>query len=271
MNNIQKVIKYLAIALAIFIIIQIFLLTSNIFLGISNLLAKEDESKDMKNIEIKENISKLDINVSTASILIKEGNTFKIETKSSYINSKISKNELRIEEQKNTWWKNKKNSQLTIYIPKEVNFKQVSIETGAGIMSIESLKTSDLTLEIGAGKVEIEYINVENTANINGGVGSFKIKDGLLHNLKLDVGIGKTDITAKITGKSDIDSGIGQLNLNLMGLKDDYQINVKKGLGNVVVDGNIVNKVLQYGNGDYYIDISGGVGNINVIFLSEQD
>ena len=84
--------------------------------------------------------------------------------------------------------------------------------------------------------------------------------------MNFDIGVGTTEITTRITGTSEINTGVGKLELNLIGSIDDYKIKVNKGIGNVeinnktAVDGEIV------GTGSNYIDIDGGIGKVNVIF-----
>ena len=66
----------------------------------------------------------------------------------------------------------------------------------------------------------------------NGVINSSKLK-----NLDLDIGAGKATIEAYLEGRNDIDCGVGALDINLLGNKEDYQIKVNKGIGSVTVDG----------------------------------
>ena len=86
-------------------------------------------------------------------------------------------------------------------------------------------------------------------------------------NLELDMGIGRFSITATILGNSDIDHGVGEAIINLLGDAVEYQINVSKGLGSVSVDGKNINNNSIIGNGMNKIDLDCGVGSVVVNFL----
>lgn len=51
------------------------------------------------------------------------------------------------------------------------------------------------------------------------------------------MGIGKTLITSIITGKTNLNTGIGGLTLNIIGNTSDYKFKVDKGIGNVTLNG----------------------------------
>ena len=80
------------------------------------------------------------------------------------------------------------------------------------------------------------------------------------------MGIGKVEINADIKGNSTISCGIGELILDLLGNKDDYQVIVDKGVGSVKVDGIKKKDDSIYGNGLNKINIDGGIGTIHVDF-----
>ena len=80
------------------------------------------------------------------------------------------------------------------------------------------------------------------------------------------MGVGETNINALLTGKSDIDAGIGNLNIMLNGSKEDYKINTEKGIGTVRIDGDSISNNQTFGNGDNLIKIDGGIGNISIKF-----
>lgn len=89
----------------------------------------------------------------------------------------------------------------------------------------------------------------------------------ITENLDLDLGVGKITLTSKLTGINEINSGVGETNINLLGIKEDYQIKVDKGIGSIDIDGeNILNNT-YYGNGTSRVDIDGGIGSINVRFM----
>lgn len=270
MSNLQKIIKYLAIAFAIFLTFSII---SGIMYGVSSIASIFDDDKDsitekLNNLEISDNTLLLDVDISSSNITIKSGENFKAETNNKYIKTKQDKNKLYIEEKKHNFFHNDK-SELIIYIPNDYVFDGVSIDTGAGKVNIESLSTKQLYLNLGAGKVDINNLNVSKDAKIDGGAGEININAISINNLDLDMGVGKLSLTSKLTGNNKIDSGIGKMNLSLIGTLEDYKIFLDKGIGNATINGKNMKDDNIYGTGNSKLDIDGGVGSIDIDLIEE--
>lgn len=259
MSQANKIIKYIAIAFAVVLIFNIIsgLLFSFSFIG--NIF-EDDEAGELRQLEINGDISKLDIDVNSINIIIKESAIFKVETNSNHIKYAQNDNELSIKDTKKL---NRKIKDLIIYIPTEI-LEEVSIDNGAGNINIDKLSTKRLSLDLGAGKVSIDYLDVLNVASIKGGAGEISILGGEINNLSLDMGAGKLTLNAKLSGNNDIDAGVGELNLGLTGSESDYSITVNKGIGSFKIDNQNIVSGQTYGNGASKVSIDGGVGSINV-------
>ena len=90
-----------------------------------------------------------------------------------------------------------------------------------------------------------------------------------INNLKANLGIGEFVFSGKLTGKNEIDSGVGAIDIDLMDNKGNYKINVSKGLGNVTLDGQKLEMDRVYGTGENYLDVDGGIGEIKIEFKEE--
>ena len=267
MSGLQRTIKYLAIAFAIFLTFSII---SGIMYGISFIGNLFDDDKNsvtekLTDLEIDNNTLLLDIDVSSSNIIIKKGDTFKAETNNKYINSKQDNNKLYITEKKHNLVYDNDN-ELIIYIPDDFIFDGVVIDAGAGKVNIEALSTKQLYLNLGAGKVDINNLNVLENAKIEGGAGDLSITATDIHNLDLNMGIGKLSLISKLTGNNEIDCGVGEMNLSLIGTLEDYQISLDKGVGNATIDGSNMKDNNTYGTGINKIDIDGGIGSIDINF-----
>lgn len=271
MKPFQKVIKYIAIAFAIFLIVTIVSGTLAGFYAISGILglekANEIKSTDIKGIEFLDtNINTLEIDVNYTNLTIKTGNSLCVETNNTRIKCKQNNQKLEIEEEKYNWFFNNDDLDIIIYIPETINLEKVEINSGAGEINIESLYTKELELELGAGKTSIENLIVTRECNIDGGAGKVDILSELINNLDLDMGVGEVNLSSILTGKNDIDAGVGNLNINLQNSKENYTIRVNKGIGTVKIDGNSLSDGDVFGNGANYIEVDGGIGNIKVDF-----
>lgn len=274
MSAAQKIIKYLAVAFALFLTFSIISGIGYAFISIGNLFDsnKKSVTEKLEMIEIKEEdtISSMEIDVGATNITVKSGEVFQVQTNSKDIQVKQDNHKLSIQEKENSWFSNGETEDLIVSIPTEFIFQAVSIEAGAGRLEIEELSANNLNLELGAGKVTIDKLNVFDQTDIDSGAGEVEIRDGELNNLDLNMGVGKFTLNTKLSGNSIIDHGVGSFTLNLIGNKTDYQIHVNKGLGSVSLDGDEVLDNQTTGTGSNRLEIDGGVGKIDIHFTSNR-
>ena len=142
----------------------------------------------------------------------------------------------------------------------------MDITTGAAKLTVDMLSVNSLELNLGAGDVRFEYLNASSNVDIKGGAGEITIASGTLSGLTLEMGVGELNLTAILLGNSDLKFGVGESNLTLLGSKDDYKVDIEKGLGNITVDGEKVTDFGSSGNGQNHVEIEGGIGTINLNF-----
>jgi len=270
MTSAQKVIKYLAIAFAIFLIITIISTILGVLYALSGVLGLRTDSTSggpMTTISFEgAHIAVLEIDIDYTNLTIKTGEFFKVETNNNDIKCKQSNEKLEIKDEKYNWFSNYDNEDLIVYIPENLELENAEINAGAGKINIENLTTKKLSLELGAGETEVKSLNVSNECNIEGGAGRVNILGGTIKDLDLDMGIGEINLSSKLTGKSDIDAGVGNLKVNLQGDKETYKIKANKGIGNIKINGKDISNSEIYGNGENHIEVDGGVGNIDIDF-----
>lgn len=273
MNKNSKTIKYFAMALAIFCIVILFMgifgalrAIANFFDGRSHTENNETLTKLQTTVFDQEDVLTLDIHLKYSELQIVTGEKFQMQTNNPNITYSKDDQKLKIKEKTDNWLSNYSNTVFILTIPKELYLENVFLSAGAGKVKIENLITENLDFELGAGETYIQYLNVSNQAEMESGAGTLQILDGIIHNLDLDMGIGKVTISASLTGSNEINAGIGELNIHLLGVKTDYLVRVKKGLGSIKVDDQNLIDSKQYGNGSRLVEIDGGIGNIEIHF-----
>ncbi len=271
MTQAQKIIKYISIAFAIFLIVNIIsliLFGLYQFANILGLTENEDinisEMQDVDGTLINDEIDTIKIELQTSNLSIKIGDSLKLSSNSNNISYKQDNGRLKIEEEEHSWFFNKQSSNLVLYIPEDMVFKKVEIETGAGEINIETLNTQKLSFKLGAGKAQVKSLSVIDKAKIEGGAGKLEILRGTINNLDLDMGVGKFVLNAKLTGKSNINAGIGSIDIGLIDGIENYTIKANKAIGSINVNGKDFTDKFEYGNGESYIKIDGGIGSINI-------
>ena len=275
MTSAQKIIKYLALCLATFLIFLIISSLLGVFYSVSKILDIQKDNEvtmdKMSTVNFKtDDISSLDINLLFTNLIIKQGNNLHVETNNEKVHFDEENNSLKIKEDSRNWLSQNNKGDLILYLPENSQFKTVEIQVGAGKIQIENLVTDFLSLELGAGETSIQRLNVSENCKIESGAGKVSLLDGRIKNLDLDLGVGKFELTSSLLGSNKINAGIGSLELNLLGNKKDYLIKAYKGIGTIHVDEAVVSDDSTIGTGENTIKIDGGIGNIDVSFRNKD-
>lgn len=272
MREINRVIKYLAIVFACFLVVSIFAGIIKLIFAFALVTTNDDKEYDyttVDKLEVKNTVDTLVIDIGATDLNIKLGSEFKVDTNNEYIKISTKSNKLIITEEDHKFYKNDKRD-INIYIPKDYILNSTDINTGAGKIKIENLTTRKLDLDLGAGTTILDNIEVLDDTDIDTGAGKVTITNSVFNNLDFDAGVGSVTINADILGKSSIDAGVGALKVNLANNSDNYKIKVSKGLGTFKLNGKNVVDGEIYGNGENTITISGGVGSIKVNYIDED-
>ncbi len=278
MTNFQKIIKYGAIAFAIYLcitIIGMIVFGITILFGIGTGMEifqnyTEDTAMITKWEQEYTNITNLDIDLSVCQLKIKKGNTLKVDVSnvSDEFKCEAKQNKLEIKDTKvirNFWGIHDTKSEVTIYIPETIILEEINMKTGVNETEIEYLNAENMRLEIGIGKCNIKELSAQ-YAKIKLGAGETVIHKAEMERLKLEGGIGKLAFKSKITEKAEIHCGIGKMELGLIGEKEDYQIKAETGLGNFKVAGQKVSDESVIGSGDAIIEVEAGIGEMTIEF-----
>ena len=269
MTPFQRTVKYLAVAFAIFLIISII---SGILgaIGMVFGLAGGSSAGEMRTIPVSQNIHRLDLEISASTLRIVPGDRFCLESNLKDLNVREDNGTLKISEDRVDLVHSPENLSLTLTVPEGFVFEEADLDTGAGKVEISALSAHKLSLELGAGATEIDGLRADKHAEISTGAGKLTIRNGDLNNLSMDLGVGKVEFTGKLTGSSDVEFGVGESEITLLGSRDDYEIRLDKGLGSATLDGEDMHDGGVYGTGANRVDVEGGVGSIRIRF-SESD
>ena len=171
MTQAQKVIKYFAYALAIFIIISIFSLVIEVVKEVCGIYVDNDVKFD--NVEYD---NYLELDLSRVEVYIKTGDLLKAESDNKNINIKQDGNKLIVKE-KSGLLLTKNKAVLNVTVPENFEFDYVKIDTGAGSVNIDKLITNLLDVDMGAGNLKINSLLVSSKAIIDVGVGDIYLND----------------------------------------------------------------------------------------------
>ncbi len=235
------------------------------FAGCNKRTAVLDE---VKTYEVISEIHSLDIKINAADFKVERNDKFSVKSNLKYLSVSEQNGVLIIEDEAKSN-SNYSNPVLTLYVPNGVVFDDVYIETGAAKMTIGALSARTAQLKLGAGDVHFNSLNAISNAKIEGGAGQITIDNGTINDLSLQVGMGELNLTATLLGNSELDFGVGKSNITLIGKKEDYKIDVKKGLGSIKIDGKTYTDFENSGIAQNHVNIEGGVGAIDLKFQEE--
>lgn len=269
MTTTQKIIKYLAIAFALYLVISIF----SIIFGLSREIISSinNDKKESKLLEeyttISNNVNNIEsfkIDISNDDIEIKEGEKFEVKTNDPDVKFYYENSIVKIKADKTFSWhlSNSSRGTIIIYLPNEFNISELDLNLGAGKIDIDKIFVETLLMDLGAGTMTAKEINVYEKATINGGAGNINIYSGTINNLNLKLGAGNASIQSDLTGSNTLTTGVGKLNLSLSRSKDNYGFDINKGLGNITLNDFDISENTILGDGETKIKINGAVGNI---------
>ena len=265
MTSFQRIVKYLAVAFAVFLIVSII---SGICGAIALLtgLTGKSTAGSMEHYPVSGDIESLDMEISAAQVKIVSGDRFAVESNHKYLKVRLDGGKLKIDEEKVMFGASPEGVTVVLTVPKGFVFEDVDIETGAGKVEIDTLSANTLSMELGAGSTQIGCLNAATKGKISTGAGMLVVRDGKLHNLSMEIGTGRLELTGCLTGKNKLDFGLGEAELTLLGSREDYQIKFEKGIGSGTLDGNEMSGGSVYGGGENRLDIDGGIGALRIRF-----
>ena len=224
MTTFQKIVKYLAMGFATFLIVAIYsgILCAGLGIISAGRLIKNNSSVETKCENTAETC--LQVSLAISRLEIKDGDNLRVDTKNDKVTIKENGNNLIVTETGRHLFDGGDHDVVT-YVPENLKFEKVGISGGAGSIHIESLRAKELEMAIGVGETSVNSLDVEN---------------------------------AKIS------TGIGKVAIGLASTADSYEIKVSKGIGEIKFNSNSVSDGSTLGSGKSKLSVSGGIGSIAI-------
>lgn len=264
----QKAIKYAALALAILLIAAIILGIVSAVAGIAGIFGGESAAGDMETCNIGGDYERLYIDIKGGRLEIRTGDSFALKSNHKYLKVSGEGKQLSIRENDRVLKPSDYNDvKVILTVPQGHIFDRVEIVTGAGTVDIQALEGDYVNLELGAGEVTVDRLAAYKASQIEAGAGRLTLENGDLRNLDLELGVGEVRIQGKLLGDCQVDMGVGQVVVELLGSVDDYSVFFEKGIGQGALDGKPMENDRTYGTGPNKLRVEGGVGSIDIDFV----
>ena len=267
MTSFQKIIKYIAMAFAIFLAIGIFTGILGAF-TVANFIFGEKENivGEMKTYSVSNQITQLDVDLNVAEVNIKTGNKLRVESNHKNLVVKEKNGTLQVSEKKKFFTTKIGKASVEIYLPEGKTLEKAEVSTGLGGAKIEGLNCGKFDFSQGVGRTEILKTVITQKAEIDSGVGVIKLKSCSFSNAEINNGIGFASYSGKMNEKCSFDSGIGACEIVLSGNESDYSVEIGNGIGFVTVNGQKAFDGNDFGTGKNDIECDNGIGRMKIIF-----
>lgn len=132
----------------------------------------------------------------------------------------------------------------------------------------EDFQAEWILAEIGAGKIECDWLAATEGCELSVGAGKITVNSADVHNLNAECGAGKITLQGKVEGKSSIDCDVGKIELYLDGKAEEYQIRGEADVGKIEVDGKKLSDISLDNSSEKRgsLDLNVDVGKIEVEF-----
>ena len=277
MTGFQKFIKYAAIAFGIYLSITIVLVLLGVARGFVG-ASKNDEFKDIVRDREEyhteditrnyENIKSLEVNVEETELIIRNGDTFKIEGTNIPDRMEIEQdgNKLKVSDEEVSSSFSDENMVVTIYIPEDVKLDNIDLEINYVSADIQKLNTANLELDIYNNYCEIDEIIADNMEFKNE-EGNIDIYDAEIGRLLFDSESGVEDVSLDITVNAEFNLEYSYTDMNLIGKEEDYQISTRNKSGNIYIDDEtITSNAETWGSGNTKINLDNVNADIFITF-----
>ena len=268
MTGLQKIIKYCAVAFAVFLMVSIIggiiaaIGTLSVFFG------DHDGTGELETYTVSGEITSLKVDITAADFQILSAADFQVESNISDLDIREKDGVLLIEDREHLRFNSDKRV-LKLYIPENMVFDRIDIAVDAGKTRAAALSADEVVLDLGVGSAEFDQLLAERSARINGGAGEIVLRSSSLHDAELDIGAGRLVFRGALSGRCSVDTGVGAARLELTGREEDYFFKADKGLGVISVNGKKLADHETSGSGETNVSLSNGVGEIKVVF--EED
>ncbi|MDD5900119.1 MAG: DUF4097 family beta strand repeat-containing protein [Lachnospiraceae bacterium] len=150
---------------------------------------------------------------------------------------------------------------------KELNTEKLCIDSGSGKVSVADVQSADTELYTGSGSVRVEDSSLGRLV-LDSGSGAITMNHVTAENAKFDSGSGAVSFDGKLTGRCEFKTGSGAVSLSLEGREEDYRLKADCGSGTFRVNGK------KREDGSYGTNVEGellfdtGSGSVNLEFLT---
>lgn len=162
---------------------------------------------------------------------------------------------------------------VLITIPCNKQFEGVELSIGAGKAKMKNASSTyrRAKIEVGAGSVSVDNLQVNGHVDVESGAGSVELLDFKSTSLDIECGVGKMKLKGSVEGNINMSCGVGTIELDLDAVESDYNYNISCAVGTVLVNGSkrgglFANQsIMRNADAKGKINMNCGVGKIELL------
>ena len=263
MNGLQKVIKYCAMAFAVFLSVVIFGTIVSVVVGVTtgiagvNYFMGDDKERinlsEEYSLEEAKELGITDILVDcSAEITVRTGNVLSIEAVNVTEDYEIRQNNGKLSIVQDTpefkiwfWFGNySERETVVVTIPEELVTEQVKVLSGSGEVILSGVEAENLTVDSGSGKVTAENVRAKRLY-VDSGSGRVTIAGAMMAETEINSGSGGITVDNSKLGKLLLNSGSGTVRMENV---ESEEAEVDSGSGTVSYEG-VLNGTCEFETG----------------------
>ncbi len=130
--------------------------------------------------------------------------------------------------------------EVTITVPYGMKLDVLELCVGAGAARLKNASSAygRAEIEVGAGKLDVTALAVENNIDIEVGAGNANIQNLKAATASIECGVGKMSVKGAVEGDISIECGVGNIEMYLDAAENDYNYDVDCGIGSVYINGS---------------------------------
>jgi hypothetical protein len=160
--------------------------------------------------------------------------------------------------------------EIRITIPEDFEASDFNLVVSAGDVTVEEIMAQKGYLEVSAGRISIDKLQIKESSEYHIGAGQIKIKNADIKDIEVECSVGSVVIEGTVTGDNDITCDIGSVKFELDGEEEDYSYDVNVDIGNIKINHknyhNLSDKVYKHNGADNKLSLNCNIGNITVDF-----
>lgn len=236
---------------------------------------KTKTSMDMDVVFEDEEIRSLQLWAGSAKLTVTTGERFEVHAKNvpEDVTAEVIDGVLKVRSGSSGWFRlfsGMEEETIEVTVPEQFTAEWIEIDSGSGGCLVDGISAQETRLNSGSGRVEVTGSEL-GTLKVDSGSGSVELSAVSAETLHANTGSGRLRYSGALSGNVTIDSGSGSVALTVTGSAEDYNLTADIGSGGLYINGKRENRTkVRYDNAVYSLWVESGSGRVSIEFTGKE-